>query len=109
MIARLFNSTLIEIAMIRLPVLFAALTLSAPLLAADPTKKGIDGYWLGTLHLGAIDLRLGFKFETKDGKLTAKLDSIDQGANDLPIESAEFTDGTLTLKMPKMKAGYVGK
>jgi len=95
--------------MIRLPVLFAALTLSAPLLAADPTKKGIGGYWLGTLHLGAIDLRLGFKFETKDGKLTAKLDSIDQGANDIPIESAEFTDGTLTLKMPKMKAGYVGK
>src|SRR5262249_6895122 len=29
--------------------------------------------------------------------------------SDIPIESAEFADGTLTLKMPKMKAGFVGK
>jgi hypothetical protein len=96
--------------MSRLLTLAIALVTCMPLAADTPAaKKGIDGYWLGTLKIGAIELRLAFKFATKDGKLTATMDSIDQGAKDIPIESAEFADATLTLKMPKMKAGYVGK
>jgi len=91
--------------------LVAAICLASASIAESPpaAKKGIEGYWLGTLKVGAIELRLGFKIERKDGKLVATLDSIDQGARDIPIESIEFTDGTLTMKMPKMKAGYVGK
>jgi hypothetical protein len=72
--------------MTRLAAITACLLICAPLGADDkPTaKKGIDGYWLGTLKVGAVELRLGFKFETKDGKLTATLDSIDQGAKTSP-------------------------
>src|SRR5262245_5764158 len=88
----------------------AALLISSPLLADSPSpKKGIEGYWVGALKIGAIELRLGFKIERKDGKLIATVDSIDQGVKDIPIESVEFADGTLTIKSPKMMAGYVGK
>jgi len=73
-------------------------------------KKAVDGYWLGTLKLGAIEMRLGFEIKGKgDGSLTATGDSIDQGTTDLPIETVTFADGTLTLKMPHMKATYTGK
>ena len=73
-------------------------------------KKGIEGYWLGTIHAGAIDLRMGFEIKKKDdGTLTAKLDSIDQGARDIPLDSATFVDGTLTLKLGKAKFTYTGK
>lgn len=97
--------------MIRSYSLIALLIATSPLLADDKpeAKKGIEGYWFGTLHLGAVDLRLGFKIESKDGKLKATMDSIDQGAKNIPIETVEFADGTLTMKMPNMKAGYVGK
>ena len=95
-------------------LLFLALALVLPLpLVADTkpdAKKGIEGYWQGTLHVGAIDLRIGFKIKKKDdGTLQATMDSLDQGAKDIPVESTAFADDTLTLKMPKMKAGYIGK
>lgn len=97
--------------MTRLLALAVPLALALPLFAEEKPapKKGIEGYWLGTLNLGAIELRLGFKLETKDGKLTGTLDSIDQGARDIPFESADFADGTLTLKAPKLKLTYTGK
>src|SRR5262249_20440158 len=50
--------------------------------ADDPApaqKRGIEGYWLGTLRHGAIEMRLGFQIKKKgDGTLTATGDSIDQ-------------------------------
>src|SRR5205085_1405652 len=74
------------------------LVLALPLVAEDKPapKKGIEGYWLGTIHAGAIDLRMGFDIKKKDdGTLTATLDSIDQGARDIPLDSATFVDDTL--------------
>jgi uncharacterized protein len=98
--------------MTRLLALAIPFVLAIPLLAEDkPTpKKGVEGFWLGTLKIGAIELRLGFEVKKKDdGSLTATMDSIDQGARGVPIESAAFADGTLTLKSPAMKATYTGK
>ena len=92
-----------------LAVVFSLLA-AVPLFADKPeTKKGIVGYWLGTVHLGAIDRRLGFKFENKDGKLVATMDSIDQGVNNIPLDSATFVDNTLTVKLTKAKITYSGK
>jgi hypothetical protein len=98
--------------MSRLFALAISLALTAPLLA-DPDAKpktGIEGYWLGTLKIGAIELRLGFEIKKKDdGTLSAALDSIDQGARNIPFETATFTDDALTLKAPKLKFTYTGK
>src|SRR5262245_52602560 len=96
--------------MIRLAIA-AYLVVCASLTADDKAapQKGIEGYWLGTLKISAIELRLGFKSEKKDGALVATMDSIDQAAKDIPVESADFADNTLTLKVAKVKAGYSGK
>jgi pimeloyl-ACP methyl ester carboxylesterase len=75
-----------------------------------PAARGIEGIWEGPLKIGAIELRIAFTIKSdRDGKLTATLDSIDQGAKGIPCEEASFADGKLTVGMPKMKAKFVGK
>lgn len=89
---------------------FLVLLLPAFALAADPPgKPNIEGFWYGTLKVGAIELRLGFHIEKKDEKLSAKLHSVDQGDVKVPLESAEFKDGTFTAKLSAAKMEYVGK
>lgn len=74
-----------------------------------PAGKDIVGYWLGTMKASAIELRVGFKVERNDGKLSATMDSIDQGARNIPIDEVKFEEGTITLGVPKIKMKYVGK
>ena len=84
------------------------------LLAAQPPKpapdtKTVAGNWEGTLKVGAVELRLAFKLKPAgEGTLTGTMDSIDQGAKDIPIETATFADGKLTLDFPKLKASFEG-
>ena len=89
------------------------LLVAAPTFADEPKKAApnpIVGIWLGTLKIGPIELRLGFRIAAdKDGKLSAKFDSLDQGALNLPVETVTFEKNTLTLKMPPFKIGYVGE
>jgi fermentation-respiration switch protein FrsA (DUF1100 family) len=98
--------------MTRLLALAVPLAFVLPLAADDKPApaKGVDGYWLGTLHAGAIDLRIGFAITKKDdGTLTGVMDSIDQGARNLALDSAAFADGALTLKLAKAKMTYTGR
>jgi fermentation-respiration switch protein FrsA (DUF1100 family) len=77
----------------------------------DPPKagdKGLEGIWQGTLKIGNVELRLAFKVTKKDDKLTATLDSIDQGAKDIPVDSVEQKDATVTFTMAKLKASFEG-
>jgi uncharacterized protein len=98
--------------MTRVLALALPLVLCASLAADEPKpapKKGIEGIWQGTLAVGAVELRLAFKITKKDdGTLTTTLDSVDQGAKDVPVESTTFADNKLTLKMPVMTATYTG-
>jgi uncharacterized protein len=81
-----------------LPLICAAFL---PAWADEKPAKAVAGYWLGTLKLGAIDLRLGIHIEKKpDGSLAATVDSIDQGAAGVKTDSATFADQKLVLKMP---------
>jgi len=73
--------------------------------AADP--KGIEGIWEGPLKGGVIELRLAFKVaKDKDGKLTATMDSIDQGAKDIPCGGVAFEKKRLEIGIPLLKAKY---
>ncbi len=86
---------------------------AAPAAAEEPKKAApnpIVGIWLGTLKVGPIELRLGFHIAADtDGKLSAKFDSLDQGAMNLPVETVTFEKNTLTLTLPPFKIGYVGE
>lgn len=89
-----------------------ALIVSAPVLLAQPKpeSKSPVGIWEGPLKAGAIELRIAFKItKDKDGKLAATMDSIDQGAKDLPCSDVSYADGKLTVGIPLGKAKYTGK
>lgn len=83
------------------------LVLTVPALA-QPAPGSIAGNWLGTLDVGGTKLRLILKVEQVEGGYTAKFDSVDQGARDLPIESITLTGHTVTLAAPKFGMSYEG-
>ncbi|MFO0804014.1 MAG: alpha/beta hydrolase [Gemmataceae bacterium] len=89
------------------------LLIAAPAALAQPPKydpKDPAGIWEGPLKAGAIELRIAFKIaKDKDGKLTATLDSIDQGAKDVPCTEVSFAEGKLSVEIAKGKAKYAGK
>jgi pimeloyl-ACP methyl ester carboxylesterase len=97
-------------------VTFVSLAYQAPTVNAatqtatsSQATSGIEGDWQGTLDAGAAKLRLILKIsKAADGKLTATMDSLDQGANDLPVDTISFQDGTLKFEMKRLSASYVG-
>jgi hypothetical protein len=59
---------------------------------AKPTQssKILEGEWKGTLEAGGQKLRLVIRVTKGSGeKLSGAMDSLDQGANDIPISSVE--------------------
>jgi pimeloyl-ACP methyl ester carboxylesterase len=77
--------------------------------AAAESDAKLAGLWEGPLKVGAVELRLGFAITAKpDGSLTATMDSIDQGAKDIPIDKVDLADKKLTLELPKLKASFTG-
>jgi len=60
--------------------------------APKPAKPSdIDGDWLGTLDTGMGKLRLLLHIANSEDGLTATMDSLDQGANGLPVNSITRT------------------
>ena len=82
---------------------------STPVATVQPVSTGIAGNWLGVLDAG-LRLRLGLKVQQQaDGKLTAKLDSLDQAAHDLPIDSITVENGLVRFTATSLKLSYEGK
>ncbi len=73
----------------------------------------LEGLWQGTLQVQAgIELRLVLnvhKAKGDDERLTAVLDSPDQGANGLPVTTLSLEDGTLRFTMKSIRAEFEGK
>jgi len=92
-------------------VLAALLCLAAASLSLlSQEKKGIEGTWEGVLNVEGTDLRVVFKINKEaDGALTAVMDSPDQGAMDIPLDTVTFDDGTLRLEWEAAQASYEGK
>lgn len=77
---------------------------------AQQAGQSIEGFWQGALDAGVFKLRLLMKFSrTPDGKLNGLLDSLDQGANDIPMDTVTFQDGSLHVEMKSIGASYDGK
>jgi fermentation-respiration switch protein FrsA (DUF1100 family) len=67
------------------------------------------GSWLGTLSVSGIELRLVFNItKTPDGALKATLDSPDQGAKGIPVESVKVEGNTLFLEAKALRMTYEG-
>ena len=78
-------------------------------LASSQATPGVAGNWLGALDVGGFKLRLVLKIsQSAEGKLTATVDSLDQNAKDLAVDTITFQDGTLKFEMKALNASYVG-
>lgn len=69
----------------------------------------LAGDWSGTLVAGPAQLRLILHITAaKDGSLTATLDSIDQGANGIPVNAITLKDSKLNLTVDAVHGTYEG-
>src|SRR5437762_7325206 len=73
-------------------------------------SKSLEGEWNGTLEAGGQKLRLLLKItKSSADKLTGTIDSLDQGANDIPISSVEQKGDQVKLELSGIGASYQGK
>ena len=90
----------------RLFVLAAVFATAAALAHA----QDIAGDWQGTLSAGGAELRLVLHItKAPDGGLKATLDSVDQGANGIPVNSVTLKDSKLNLDVAAVHGTYEGK
>src|SRR5437762_7182267 len=68
----------------------------------------VVGTWEGTLDVAKLRLVLHIE-SSKEGALTGRLDSPDQGATDLPLDSVSVAGDTLRFEMKSFGAMYEGK
>lgn len=86
---------------------FVLLTLliSASLVPA----QDITGDWQGTLNTGIGELRLVLHVtKVADGSLKATLDSVDQAANGIPVNSTTLKGSKLSLDVTAVHGAYEG-
>ena len=72
-------------------------------------QAAVAGDWMGTLSAGGAELRLALHImAAKDGTLTATLDSVDQGANGIPVTSVTLKESKLSLFIDVLHGTYDG-
>lgn len=75
-------------------------------------REGSDlqGYWKGTLSMGQTQLRLAFKIsEAAKGSFAGTMNSIDQGAKDVPVSSIVYTKPNVEIQLAGLGARFDGE
>jgi uncharacterized protein len=67
------------------------------------------GTWLGKLKIQTGEIRIVFGIEKKDEKLSAYLDSPDQGNLNIPVDDVTITKDSLSLILSSIGVRYEGK
>jgi uncharacterized protein len=87
-----------------------AFTIQDAAVQSATPNKSIEGAWEGTLDFGSVKLRFVLKISRgSDGSFTAKADSPDQGATDLPVDAISLEGGAVSFAMKQIGASYEGK
>jgi hypothetical protein len=72
-------------------------------------QEQIAGDWEGTLNAGGVPLRQVLHISAaKDGTLTATMDSVDQGADGIPVSAVTLSDSKLKLTLDTIHGVYTG-
>ncbi len=67
------------------------------------------GTWLGALKVSGVELRIVFKITAAaDGALTAKMDSPDQGAKDIPMDVVVCRRDSIIISCAAIMGSYQG-
>jgi len=93
-----------------IPLSFVLMALALAVLPPPAhAQSQVAGDWQGVLSTGNTNLRLVLHIAAgEDGSLKATLDSLDQGANGIPVDTITFKDGKLNLSIEKIHATYAG-
>ncbi|MGA3079025.1 MAG: hypothetical protein ABSG56_35745 [Bryobacteraceae bacterium] len=80
---------------------------------AAPANTGdvqvLEGVWEGVLDANGTQLHLRFNFtKNADGSIAATVDSIDQGANGLPVASIARTGDTVKMDVKAVGGSFEG-
>jgi len=71
--------------------------------------KNIEGIWEGKLHVPGSSLRIVFKVSrTPEGKLTASMDSPDQGVTGIRVDEVLLQDNNLSMEITAIAGIYEG-
>jgi fermentation-respiration switch protein FrsA (DUF1100 family) len=81
----------------------------SPIASADQKVSGIAGDWQGTLEVGGQQLHLVLHIkQSADKTLQATMESVDQGANGIPISKISFQNGRLSFTSDVAHGTYEG-
>jgi len=85
-------------------------SLAVALAASVLNAQEVTGDWLGTLSANGGELHLALHIsKAADGTLKGTLDSMDQGANGIPVGPIKLVDSKLNFTVPAVSGGYEGK
>ncbi len=86
-----------------------ALAENAAMVAQASAAVRLKGSWMGLLAVQGLKLRLALRIsKTGDGVLVAKLDSIDQGAKDLPVEEITLEGQAVRFSSKRLGLSFAG-
>ena len=76
---------------------------------AFASDKELQGFWRGSLEAGGATLRLVLKIaKGTNGTFSATMDSLDQGAKDIPATSVTFNAPSVEVEWPALRALFHG-
>jgi hypothetical protein len=77
--------------------------------SGDAKSPSLEGAWLGTLKVSAVELRIVFHFSVKpDGSLSGTLDSPDQGAAGIALTRIAVEKERVTVEVSTIGGRYEG-
>lgn len=71
--------------------------------------QDVTGDWQGTIKAGPAELRIQLHITKSDKGLAATMDSVDQGANGIPVDSVTLTGSDLKFTVGMVQGSYDGK
>lgn len=73
------------------------------------SASSLQGFWEGSVSVKTVTLRLVLKVDKRpDGTYTATMDSIDQGAGDIPINAITLSNRAVRFQLASQQARYEG-
>jgi hypothetical protein len=86
----------------------AAEPMTADQYAAKPNSD-LQGAWEGTLKVGSMDFRLNLRIaEPEEGTFQAQMDSVDQGARDMPVTAVTYQKPAVHFEMAAIHGVFEG-
>ena len=94
----------------RLHTMFSAIVVALALSGAVHAQavQGLDGDWTGKLETGGPTLTLIFHIKTADGKTTVTIDSPEQGAAGIPVNSIARDGQKVSMDVAAVMGSYAG-